>query len=92
MWVAFGNAHTPLHEPPSHLHTHETSTDRGKFLAMFEAVDNEFERLYNTLTNDEKANTLVIFVGDNGTSAMVGENLRYTQEVIGKVQFTMGEY
>ena len=73
MWVAYGNAHTPLHVPPSNLHTHETSTDRGKFLAMFEAVDNEFERLYNTLTNDEKANTLVIFVGDNGTSAMVGE-------------------
>lgn len=73
MWVAYGNAHTPLHVPPAHLHTHETQTDRGKFLAMFEAVDSEFERLYNTLTTTEKANTLVIFVGDNGTSAMVGE-------------------
>ena len=31
MWVAYGNAHTPLHVPPSNLHTHETNTDRGSF-------------------------------------------------------------
>ncbi len=71
-WVAHGAAHSPFHLPPESLYTRtNTSTTRDQYLCMVESIDHEFGRLYNSLTPEEKENTLVIFIGDNGTPAQV---------------------
>ncbi|WP_252736683.1 MULTISPECIES: YHYH protein [unclassified Psychrosphaera] len=82
-WLAYSAPHTPLHLPPSDLHqrTTLTGTDndinskpREYFLAAIEAMDSEIGRLLNSMSQADLDNTLVIFIGDNGTSAKVLDN------------------
>lgn len=68
LWVAFNSAHAPLHAPPPHLHTFQLSGPPGQtpvvhVKAMIEALDAELGRLLDAAGPD----TLVIFLGDNGT-------------------------
>ena len=77
-WVAFNAPHTPLHLPPTNLCPHYatlsgTQSDinanpRKYFEAMTEAMDTEMGRL---LTAVNRANTHIIFLGDNGTQGVV---------------------
>ncbi|MEN9576326.1 MAG: hypothetical protein RL514_4181 [Verrucomicrobiota bacterium] len=77
-WVAFNAPHTPLHKPPNALCPSYTSLPgttadinsrpRLYFEAMVEAMDTELGRL---LAAVDPANTHVIFLGDNGTTASV---------------------
>jgi len=62
--------------PPSTLHSQgslpvdQTSIDnnpRPYYFAMIEAMDSEMGRLFKSIPEEEKKNTVVIFVGDNGT-------------------------
>lgn len=74
-WVAFNAPHTPLHRPPPTLHTANltgTTDDiaanpRDYYLAMVEAMDTEIGRMLNEIDPAVRANTVVVFVGDNGT-------------------------
>ncbi|MEZ4887875.1 MAG: sulfatase-like hydrolase/transferase [Chitinophagales bacterium] len=75
-WLAYNAPHTPLHLPPSNMHsqgnlpTDQASIDANPlpyFLAMVESVDYEMGRLFSTIPQSELDNTVVIFVGDNGT-------------------------
>jgi len=74
-WVAFNAPHTPLHLPPRNLHTANLSgaaadisaNPRDYFLAMVEAMDTEIGRLLNEMDPAVRANTVVVFIGDNGT-------------------------
>lgn len=75
-WVAFNAPHTPIHLPPSNLHTSNnlsgTAADiaanpRPYYLAMVEAMDTEIGRLLDEMSPSVRANTMIIFVGDNGT-------------------------
>ena len=34
---------------------------------MIEAVDSEMGRLFNSISDEELENTVIIFIGDNGT-------------------------
>ncbi len=76
-WVAFNAPHSPFHKPPAELLSPRfiplnltgTTADinarkRLYFEAMTEALDKEIGRL---LTVVDRANTDIIFVGDNGT-------------------------
>jgi hypothetical protein len=45
-----------------------TNSQMKKYLAMIESLDYEVGRLLNSLTPTEKANTTIIFIGDNGTA------------------------
>ncbi len=72
-WVAYNAPHTPLHLPPSNMHTRHDLTSDGEsinnnplpyYLAMVESLDFEIGRLIESV--DEE--TTIIFVGDNGTA------------------------
>lgn len=73
LWFAPKAAHAPLHVPPTNLHSYGSlSTNEADiandpkpyFRAMIEALDTEMGRV---LTNINLANTMVVFLGDNGT-------------------------
>ncbi len=81
-WVAYNAPHTPFHKPPSGLHTYDTTVpswntlpiganQRTHFNAAIEALDTEIGRLLSSMTPAVLANTMVIFVGDNGTPPQV---------------------
>ncbi len=77
MWFAFNLPHLPGHVPPRSLWVKDHSdldpqvtpavTDRRYFEAMVEALDTELGRLLAALDPATRANTYVIFMGDNGT-------------------------
>ncbi len=80
LWLAYAAPHTPFHLPPAELHTRSdlsgTATDistrpRDYYLAAVEAMDTEIGRLLSTMDATTKANTLIIFIGDNGTPVQV---------------------
>jgi len=78
-WVAYSAPHSPFHLPPLSLHDRDlsgTDTDinsnkREYYLAAIEAMDTEVGRLLNTLDEETRENTLIIFIGDNGTPSGV---------------------
>lgn len=72
MWLAFNAAHRPWHAPPGHLHSQPLmappqSTPVEHYAATVEAMDREIGRLFASIDPQVLANTVVIFVGDNGT-------------------------
>ncbi|MEM1094881.1 MAG: sulfatase-like hydrolase/transferase [Bacteroidota bacterium] len=72
LWLAHGAAHTPFHVPPSSLFTRtRTASNLDQYLATIEALDHEIGRLLDAMPPAERANTLVLFVGDNGTPRQV---------------------
>ena len=76
-WVAFNAPHTPLHLPPTNLcPTYAALSGSPADIAanpinyrnaMVEAMDTEIGRLLNSMSPSERANTDIIFIGDNGT-------------------------
>ena len=78
LWLAHVAPHLPLHLPPAHLHSygHLTGTQADMdarrldyYFAALEAMDTEIGRLLNSMTADVRENTVVLFIGDNGTPA-----------------------
>lgn len=79
-WVAYTAPHVPFHLPPDTLHTQgslptdQTSIDANPlpyFMAMIESIDHEMGRLMNHIPADQLENTIVIFIGDNGSPLQV---------------------
>jgi len=74
-WMAYTAAHTPFHTPPDELYTiTNTQNNRQKYTATIEALDTEIGRLLENMPPDVLANTLIIYVGDNGTPNQVVQN------------------
>lgn len=80
MWVAYNAPHTPFHVPPTDLHSQgalpedQASIDANPlpyYMAALEAMDTEIGRLLSSMSQEEKDNTVIIFVGDNGTPNQV---------------------
>ncbi len=80
LWLAYNAPHTPFHLPPNGLHfqgnspTDQASIDANPlpyYMAMLEAMDTEMGRLINSMSEEEKENTVFIFIGDNGTPNQV---------------------
>ena len=79
LWTAFNAPHTPFHLPPTNLCPHYAglSGTAGDIIAhrldyyhaMIEAMDTEIGRLLAALP--DRANTHIIFLGDNGTLGSV---------------------
>jgi arylsulfatase A-like enzyme len=76
LWLAYNAPHAPYHLPPAGLYSRTglsgTAADiaqhpQGYYYAAAEALDAEIGRLLGTMPQDVRANTVVIFVGDNGT-------------------------
>jgi hypothetical protein len=50
------------------MYTRTNTTGRlNRYLAMIESLDYEVGRLLDSMTTIQKANTIIIFIGDNGT-------------------------
>jgi len=80
MWLAYVAPHSPFHLPPENLHNRDDLTGsasdimankRDYYLAAIEAMDSEIGRLLDSLPANERDNTLIIYIGDNGTPAGV---------------------
>ncbi len=83
LWLAYNAPHTPFHLPPSDLHERNGLIDDVAsinanplpyYLAALEAMDTEMGRLFNSMTTEERENTIIIFVGDNGTPGQVAQS------------------
>ncbi len=83
-WLAYNAPHTPIHLPPSHLHSRSelsgTQEDINNnplhyHLAMIESLDTEIGRLLECVDD----NTTIIFVGDNGTANNVLQSPHLTR-------------
>ena len=79
-WLAFNAPHTPFHLPPLGLHDRDAlSADQAEidadprpyYLAMIEAMDREIGRLLASFSAETRANTVIIYIGDNGTPRQV---------------------
>jgi arylsulfatase A-like enzyme len=82
LWLAYNAPHTPFHLPPANLHTQTglsgsdadiAATPLPYFLAAIEAMDSEIGRLLASLSEEERENTYIIFIGDNGTPQQVAQ-------------------
>ncbi|MDX8347971.1 sulfatase-like hydrolase/transferase [Cognatiyoonia sp. IB215446] len=80
LWLAYNAPHSPFHLPPNELHSFddlpddEASVDANPlpyYQAMLEALDTEIGRLLNSLSAEDRAKTVVMFIGDNGTPNQV---------------------
>ncbi|TXF90322.1 sulfatase-like hydrolase/transferase [Neolewinella aurantiaca] len=68
LWLAHAAPHSPYHVPPEGMYTVENPTSNlRKYIAMIEALDFEVGRMLSSLEPEVAENTLIIFVGDNGT-------------------------
>lgn len=79
-WLAYTSPHSPLHLPPNEMHSQQGLSDDAAsieanplpyFMAMVESIDYEMDRLFKAIPQDELDNTIIIFLGDNGTSRNV---------------------
>jgi arylsulfatase A-like enzyme len=79
-WLAYNAPHSPFHRPPLFMHSQGSlPTDQASisanplpyYLAMCESVDHELGRLLSTIPTATLSNTVIIFIGDNGTDANV---------------------
>jgi arylsulfatase A-like enzyme len=85
LWLGYNAPHTPFHKPPANLHTYDTTVanwtslpinnnstnQRLHYNAAVEALDTEIGRLLSSMTPAVRANTMIVFVGDNGTPNQV---------------------
>lgn len=81
LWMAFNAPHTPFHLPPLHLLKSDArnldpdaisdENQHAYYNAMIEALDTEIGRLLAHLSEAQRANTYIVFVGDNGTPEQV---------------------
>lgn len=72
LWLAHAAPHSPYHVPPEGTYTVGNPTNNNRrYVAMVEALDYEMGRLFAGLSAAEKANTVVVFMGDNGTPGNV---------------------
>jgi arylsulfatase B len=80
LWLAYNAPHAPFHAPPKHLHTNSVLTNnigasredaQALYFAMAQAMDHELGRLLESLPKSVRENTVVMFMGDNGTPGRV---------------------
>ncbi len=80
LWLAYNAPHTPFHLPPAEMHSQgalpsdETSISNNPlpyYLASIEAMDYQIGRLFSEMSDETLSNTVIIFLGDNGTPGSV---------------------
>lgn len=75
LWLAHVAPHSPFQVPPDGMYSQtNTNNNLGKYLASIEAMDSEIGRLLNSMDEATKNNTVIIFIGDNGTPGGVIQN------------------
>ena len=67
LWLAHVAPHKPFQTPPEGTYTTTPSNNRTTYLSMIENLDYETNRLISSLNAETLENTVIIFIGDNGT-------------------------
>ncbi|WP_298763827.1 sulfatase-like hydrolase/transferase [uncultured Polaribacter sp.] len=67
LWLAHVAPHVPFQVPPEGTYTTAITDNRTTYLAMIESLDFEINRLIASMDEDTKENSVIIFIGDNGT-------------------------
>ena len=80
MWLAYNAPHTPFHVPPTEMHNQGNLPSYANgldpmpyYMASIEAMDFQIGQLLESLSIEERENTVVIFIGDNGTPNQVAQ-------------------
>ena len=80
LWLAYTAPHTPFHAPPSDMHSQGALVEYTNgmdampyYMAAIEAMDYQIGRLLESMPEAERENTLIIFLGDNGTPNQVAQ-------------------
>lgn len=80
LWLAYNAPHTPFHAPPSNMHSQGALPDYSYgmdplpyYLASIEAMDYQIGKLLDNIPENERDNTVIIFIGDNGTPHQVAQ-------------------
>ena len=78
LWLAYNAPHTPFHVPPGNMHSQGSLPDYTNgmdatpyFMAAIEAMDYQIGRLLENIPAEARENTVIIFIGDNGTPIQV---------------------
>jgi len=81
LWLAYNAPHTPFHAPPTAMHSQgdlpdfeEGADPMPYYLAAIEAMDFQIGRLLDNMSETERENTIIIFMGDNGTPNQVAQS------------------
>ena len=93
LWLAYNAPHSPFHLPPANLHSSNLSGDasdidanpRAYYLAAIEAMDTEIGRLLNSMPTAVRENTIVMYVGDNGTPSLVRDQAVFSNRTKGQL-------
>jgi len=92
LWLAYNAPHTPFHAPPSNMHSQGNLPEYTAgmdalpyYLAAIEAMDFQIGRLLESIPEDERANTIIIFMGDNGTPNQVAQSPYSNSTVKGSI-------
>lgn len=67
LWLAHVAPHSPFQTPPNGTYTTTPTDTRTTYLSMIENMDHEINRLLESMDDETLANTVIIFIGDNGT-------------------------
>ena len=68
LWLAHVTPHSPFHEPPDSMYTRaNVNNNLQRYMAMIESMDFEIGRLLENIPQDVLENTIIIYLGDNGT-------------------------
>jgi len=83
LWLALNAPHAPFHIPPPGLHSQSLPDTPGDcplsknatcYRAAIEAMDSEISRLLASMDADTRANTNIIYLGDNGSPGQVAQD------------------
>ncbi len=80
LWLAYNAPHTPFHVPPVGSHSqgdlppYEEGLDPTPYyMAAIESMDHHIGNLFDTMSSEVLNNTLIIFLGDNGSPNEVAQ-------------------
>ncbi|NRB63755.1 MAG: sulfatase-like hydrolase/transferase [Saprospiraceae bacterium] len=81
LWLAYNAPHTPFHIPPSAMHSQgdlppyrNRSDPTPYYMATIEAMDFHIGQLLTSLSDSDRENTIIIFLGDNGTPSQTAQS------------------
>lgn len=81
LWLAHNAPHTPFHAPPNEMHTQgnlppfkDGMDELPYYMAAIEAMDFQIGRLLDSISPKERENTIIIFIGDNGSPNEVAQS------------------
>lgn len=81
LWLAYNAPHTPFHVPPTEMHhqgnlpTYTAGMNATPYyMAAIEAMDYQIGQFLSSIPQEELQNTIIIFIGDNGTINQVAQS------------------